>query len=94
MLFAIVCTDKPNHEKVRLATRQAHLDYAATFGTRIRVGGPLLGPDGQSMIGSLLLLEAETIDEARAFSDNDPYVKAGLFESVVIRPFKQVVGSL
>ncbi|SDH10772.1 YciI family protein [Roseospirillum parvum] len=94
MLFAIVCTDKPGHGEVRQATRQAHLDYAASFGPRIRVGGPMLGPDGQTMVGSLLLLEAETIDEARAFTENDPYAKAGLFESVVVRPFKQVMGSL
>tara|TARA_B100001027_G_C16016363_1_gene219147 strand:- start:3 stop:167 length:165 start_codon:yes stop_codon:yes gene_type:complete len=45
----------------------------------------------EEMIGSLIILEANSLAEAKKFAANDPYNLAGLFESVEIRPFKQVI---
>ena len=42
------------------------------------------------MNGSVFIIEFDAIEDAREFAANDPYAKAGLFESVVIRPFKKV----
>lgn len=87
VLFAITCLDKPESASVRQANRPAHLEYAkATAG--LKMGGPLLSDDGERMIGSMLVLEAADRAEAEAWCANDPYAKAGLFESVTIRPFK------
>ena len=46
--------------------------------------------DGEAMIGSVLIIEAADRAEAEAFAAGDPYAKAGLFESVTIKPFKKV----
>jgi uncharacterized protein len=58
---------------------------------RIKIGGPLLAPDGERMIGSMLIVEAENEAEARALLAEDPYAKAGLFQSVELLPWRWVV---
>lgn len=91
-LFAITCKDKPGALEARLATRPVHLDYLK--GSKIlKLAGALLGEDGNP-IGSLLIVEAEDLAAAQAQADNDPYVAAGVFESVEVRPWRLAVGEL
>ncbi len=89
MLFAITCTDKPDHLPLRLATRDAHLAYLRGHAASLVQAGPLLDPQGRPC-GSLLLVDVADADAARALTDADPYARAGLFESVVIRPYRSV----
>lgn len=91
MLFCIYCLDKPDHEHVRLATRPAHLDYSRKNLDRMLIGGPLLSEDGVGMIGSMLVIDLPDRAAAEALMAEDPYTKAGLFESVTIRPYKKVL---
>jgi uncharacterized protein len=91
MLFTILCTDKPNHEQLRIGTRQAHLDYLGGFKDRVVMAGPLQTDDGARMTGSLLIMDFADRKLAEAFAANDPYNKAGLFENVVIRRWKKVI---
>ena len=93
-LFVLICHDKPNSLELRMKTREAHLAYARESGVKILLGGPLLSDDGQTMQGSLILIEAPDLLAARKFSERDPYKKAGLFESVEIRPWRKVIGSV
>jgi uncharacterized protein YciI len=92
-LFVLHCVDKPNSLDLRMATRQAHLAYAGGFGGQMKLGGPLLDANGD-MAGSLIVMEAADLDEAEAFSADDPYTKAGLWERVDIKPFRATIGSL
>jgi uncharacterized protein YciI len=89
MLFAITCTDKPGGLDIRRATRPAHLDHLTAHERDLVLVGPLLDAAGQPC-GSLLVIEAADRAAAEAFAAADPYAKAGLFESVVIRPFRTV----
>jgi uncharacterized protein YciI len=89
MLFAIICTDKPASLDLRLATRERHLAYLETYATRIRLAGPLLDPDGRPC-GSLLMVDVADHAAAAGFAEADPYARVGLFESTVIRPFREV----
>ena len=89
MLFAIVCTDRPGGLDLRLATRPAHIAYLTTYASRVVQGGPMLDRDGRPC-GSLLLVEVEDLAAAEGFAASDPYAKAGLFESTVIRGFRTV----
>jgi uncharacterized protein YciI len=93
MLYVIHCVDKPNSLALRMATREAHLGYvriqrSVTF----RVGGPYLSPEG-TMIGSMLIVEADKPEQVREFVAGDPYGKAGLFERVEVRPWKVTAGT-
>ena len=90
MLFAIFCTDKPNSSVIRAANREKHLDYVRGVMDRVVMVGPTQTDDLSQMNGSLLILEFSDKSQAEDFAANDPYAKAGLFESVIIRPWKQV----
>ena len=89
MLFAVVCTDKPASLPIRLATREKHISYLLGHAAGLVHAGPLLDPEGRPC-GSLLLVEAEGSDAVHALAAGDPYALAGLFESVVVRPFRSV----
>lgn len=91
MLFAITAEDKPDSATIRRDTRPAHLEYLKTAGSRIVAAGPLLAPDGEAMIGSLLIVEAEGLAQAKAFAASDPYAKAGLFARTAIAPWRKVI---
>lgn len=90
MRVALICQDKPGHLEIRLANRAAHLDHINTSGV-VEMAGPFLNADGQ-MTGSLLVLNVETLEQARAWADADPYAKAGLFDNVTVSEWKKVVG--
>lgn len=89
MLFALICTDKPGALETRLSVRPTHLAYLEARLAEIAHAGALLDTDGKPC-GSLLIVEAADRAAAEAFAAGDPYGKAGVFESVVVRPFRAV----
>jgi uncharacterized protein YciI len=91
MLFAIYCIDNPNSLDVRLANRPAHLEYLNGFLAQIVIAGPLLDDAGENPVGSLLVMEFPYMASAEAFAAGDPYAKAGLFQSVSVRPYRKVL---
>ena len=91
MYYSIIRLDKPASEAVRLANRQTHLDYLKGFKDRVLVAGPLLSDDGARMIGSLLIANFPDRRAADDFVGADPYTKAGLFASSVVRPWREVL---
>ena len=91
-LFVLTCTDKANALETRMAAREAHLAYVRG-NPAVKLGGPFLD-DAGAMAGSMLIIEAEDMAAAKAFSAADPYAQAGLFERVEIRAFKATLGEL
>jgi len=91
MLFVVHCIDKPGHADVRTANRQAHLDHLRAQGDGVVLAGPLLAEDGGGMAGSLLVLDFADRAATETFLRDDPYARAGLFESVALHPFRQVL---
>jgi uncharacterized protein YciI len=89
MLFVFVCTDKAGQLGVRQENRAAHLAYLDQYGDKLFVAGPTLADDGTTMNGSVIILDLADLAEAKGFAAGDPYAKAGLFESVQIRPWKK-----
>jgi uncharacterized protein YciI len=91
-LYVISAIDREGAFETRMATRPAHLDYVRA-NPGVKLAGPFLDEAGQPA-GSMFIIEAEDIGQARTFSDHDPYVKAGVFGRVEIRAFRIVVGDL
>jgi len=91
MNFVLYCVDKAEHGHVRAENRPAHLDYLKANLAKIMLAGPMTSEDGEKPIGSVIIIEAADRAEAEAFAAGDPYAKAGLFESVTIKPFKKVL---
>ena len=92
-LFVLTCLDQPDALSLRMSVRDAHLAYVRATHPAVRLGGPFLNADG-AMIGSMMIVEAENMAAAEAFSAADPYRTSGLFESVTIRPSRAVVGEI
>lgn len=90
MLFAFFCTDKTDAGSIRQDNRPAHLEYLKA--SPVVVAGPTVSDDGETMTGSLVVLDLEDRAAAEAWAANDPYAKAGLFSSVEIRAWKKVIG--
>ena len=77
-------------QALRLATRAQHLQYIEAALDKILVAGPLLDDDG-APIGSMLLMRFPDRKAAVAFAAADPYALAGLFASVAVTAWRQVL---
>jgi len=91
MLFAIFCTDKEDYLDVRMDNRPAHVDYLKAQGDKLIFAGPTLAEDGETMNGSLIVVDFDNLEQAQEFASNDPYAQAKLFDSVVIRAWNKVL---
>lgn len=87
MLYALICTDKPNSLALRKANRPDHVAYLQGLGETLVFAGPFTEEDGATMNGSLVVVEAASLDAARRIAAGDPFAKAGLFATVDIRPW-------
>ena len=90
MRVALMTRDKPGALQIRLDTREAHLAYIKETGV-VEMAGPFLDEAGQ-MCGSLIVLDVADLAAAKAWAENDPYNKAGLFADVRIQEWKKVIG--
>ena len=90
MLYVLICEDKPNSEDLRKSVRDDHLAYLQNFD--VRFAGPMLSDDAEQMVGSIIVIDVPDRAAANQFAAADPYGQAGLFQSVTLRPFKQVIG--
>ncbi|MFZ3043451.1 MAG: YciI family protein [Thiobacillus sp.] len=97
MLYAIVGQDVPDSLNLRLAARPAHLDrlHALQQAGRLLLAGPFPNIDGNDpgsagFSGSLIVAEFDTLAAAQAWADADPYVTAGVYADVSVKPFKKV----
>lgn len=97
MWYAIIATDVANSLEKRLAARPDHLKRLEDLQNegRLYVAGPTPaidspdpGPAGFS--GSLIIAEFDSLESAQNWADADPYVAAGVYASVQVRPFKLV----
>lgn len=91
MLYAIICTDKPDGLPLRQANRPDHLDYLNSLGDTVKAAGPFMSDDGERPVGSLVVVDADDAAAARAIADADPYARAGVFTDVDIRPWNWLI---
>ena len=98
MFYAIIAEDRPGTLDQRLAARPAHLArlQALQAEGRLFVAGhcpaidsPDPGPAGFS--GSLIIAEFASLAEAQSWAEVDPYIAAGVYERVVVKPFKKAL---
>jgi uncharacterized protein YciI len=87
MNFTVYCLDHPNMVERRLEHYDAHKAYLQTAPVKTLISGPLTKADGQTMIGSFFLYEADGVEEIKTFVEADPFNKAGIWDTVDIRPF-------
>ena len=97
MLYAILAYDVTNSSPLRKTERPAHLKRLEKLvaAGRVIVAGPLPAIDAEDpgpagFTGSLTVAEFESLEQAKAWAETDPYADAGVYQSIVVKPFKQV----
>lgn len=98
MFYMIHAQDRPGTLADRLAARPAHLARLEALRAegRLLLAGPLPAvdcedPGSAGFTGSLVVAEFPSLDDARAWADADPYVSAGVYGEVTVKPFKRVL---
>lgn len=98
MLYSIVGEDIENSLEKRLAARPAHLArlQALAAENRLLVAGPNPAIDSNDpgeagFSGSVVIAEFESLAAATAWADADPYIEAGVYAKVTVKPFKKVL---
>ena len=98
MLYAIIAEDVPDSLENRLATRPAHLERlnALRDQGRLILAGPHPAidtnePGEAGFSGSLVVAEFGSLEEAETWAADDPYLHAGVYASVTVKPFKKVL---
>lgn len=97
MLYSIIGEDVPNSLNDRLEARPAHLARLEVLHNegRLILAGPNPSidsdnPGNAGFSGSVVVAEFPTLEDAQAWADADPYVDAGVYQKVTVKPFKQV----
>jgi len=97
MLYAIIATDVPNSLEKRLSVRPAHLERLQQLQQegRLLVAGPHPAvdsndPGAAGFSGSLIIAEFSNLDDAKNWADADPYISAGVYANVIVKPFRKV----
>ncbi len=97
MLYAIIAEDAVDSLSKRLASRPAHLERLQTLQDqgRLILAGPhpsidTENPGDAGFSGSLIIAEFDNLQAAKAWADADPYVAAGVYHHVTVKPFKKV----
>ena len=98
MLYAIMCRDVENSLEIRTGARPAHLErlQALKAEGRLVLAGPHPAVDSEEpgnagFSGSLIVAEFESLDDANAWAKADPYIAAGVYADVTVKPFKRVL---
>ena len=90
-LFCFYCRDGENNDKLREVHKEAQRQFMAEHEENYRAAGPLTNKDGD-FVGSLLIIEAEDEEPARATVNDDPYLTGGVWQSIRVDRFQPVRG--
>lgn len=98
MWYMILGEDTPGSLDARLASRPAHLERLKTLQDqgRLLLAGPCPAIDNENpgpagFTGSLIVAEFDSLESAQQWAAADPYVAAGVYANVTIKPFKKVL---
>ena len=98
MFYLIYSEDVKNSLEKRLSVREHHLARLSTLQSegRLLVAGPCPAidsndPGAAGFTGSLIIAEFENLEQAQAWADADPYIAAGVYEKVTVKPYKKVL---
>lgn len=98
MLYAIIASDINNTLDKRLEARPAHLARLELLKSegRLILAGPHPAidsndPGAAGFSGSLVVAEFDSLQDAQNWADDDPYITAGVYNKVIVKPFKKVL---
>lgn len=98
MYYVIFSEDVPNSLPKRLTVREQHLARLKELQDqgRLLVAGPCPAIDSENpgdagFTGSVVIAEFDSLDDAKVWADKDPYIDAGVYQNVIVKPYKKVL---
>ncbi|AJQ96467.1 YciI family protein [Gynuella sunshinyii] len=98
MFYAIISQDIDNSLEKRKSARPAHLARLEALKSegRLLIAGPCPAIDSDDpgeagFTGSVVIAEFDSLEQAKSWADADPYIEAGVYSSVMVKPFKKVL---
>ncbi|MCW8855779.1 MAG: YciI family protein [Kangiella sp.] len=98
MLYVIFSQDVENSLPKRAQARAAHIERLQTLKEqgRLILAGPCPAIDAEDpgeagFTGSMIVAEFDSLEDAQAWADADPYIEAGVYQSVIVKPYKKVL---
>jgi uncharacterized protein YciI len=90
--FAFTCFDGPEAPSLRVRDLEGHLAHIEANWERYLIAGPARDPEQPTINGSILLVFADSLDEAWSLMRGDPYFNNGQFARIDVRQFSPAVG--
>ena len=98
MLYAVISEDVENSLELRMSVRPEHVArlVALKDSGKLVLAGPHPAidsddPGTNGFTGSLIVAEFDSLEDAQAWADTDPYIEAGVYKKVIVKPFKKVL---
>ena len=90
--YLIVGHDGPDSAGPRTEHLKGHLDHVEKYWTRYVTAGPIREPGGEALVGSVFLVLADSLDDAKALMEGDPYITCGMYETITYNEFSNSIG--
>ena len=98
MWYAIIAADVPNSLEKRIEARPEHLARLQELQNqgRLMLAGPFpaidsIDPGPAGFSGSLIVAEFNDVEAAKSWASTDPYVTAGVYNNVIVKPFRKTL---
>jgi len=90
--YLVICRDGPGSAAPRSEYLRGHLDHVEANWTRYVTAGPIREPGGEALVGSVFLVLADDLADARALMEGDPYITSGMYETIEYKEFSNSIG--
>ncbi len=90
--YLVICRDGPDSAEPRGIHLKGHLDHVEKYWTRYVTAGPIRDPGGDALVGSVFLVLADDLEDAKALMAGDPYITSGMYETITYNEFSNSIG--
>ena len=90
--YLVICRDGPDSADRRATHLKGHLDHVEEYWTRYVTAGPIREPGGDALVGSVFLVLADDLADAKALMEGDPYITCGMYETITYHEFSNSSG--
>ena len=90
--FLVTAEDGPGSAPLRHEHLNGHLEHVEKNWRRYVTAGPIREPGGEALVGSVFLVLADTLEDAKTLMNGDPYIRCGMYASVTYKEFTHAIG--
>jgi len=90
--YLVICRDGPDSAEPRATHLKGHLDHVEKYWTRYVTAGPIREPGGEALVGSVFLVLADDLEEAKELMAGDPYITSGMYATITYNELSNSIG--